>query len=367
MKSRLKQPDHTTAVHRAGPQKPARRNLPLPLVILFDLLLVGAGLVIFALFHHVLPRDIKSSGIVLPRPSVTAAGASESGGATDSRASIIGDNISVSAGNTDMTTTSAAPAATSAASGAWGAKFAGRFTGGDIIKTDHSYQSAHISITLNRVQTGKVAYIAADIYLSDIDYFRTAFATGQYGRGLTGQVLDMAQENQAILAMSGDYYGIRDAGIVIRNGELYRETTFQDVLVMNYDGTMETVTAGDFNLDKVMQNGAWQAWSFGPMLLDNGQPMTRFNSSVTAANPRSAIGYYEPGHYCFVLVDGRQPGYSDGLTMTQLSQLFYDLGCKAAYNLDGGQSSVMTFMGQIANQPYHNGRRISDIVYIAEQ
>ena len=369
MKSHVKTAKQTTAGHRAGSKKSKRRNMPLPLVILIDLLLTGAGLVIFALFHHVLPRDIKSSGIMLPRPSITAVGASESGGTADSLISVSGDDISVSASASSSVSASAdeTTGAPPAASGAWGAKFAGHFTGGDVITTDDSYQSAHISINLTRVQTGKVAYIVADIYLSDIDYFRTAFATGQYGRGLTGQVLDMAKENRAILAISGDYYGIRDSGIVIRNGELYRETTFQDVLIMNYDGTMETVTADGFDLNKVMQNGAWQAWSFGPMLLDNGQPMTRFNSSVTAANPRSAIGYYEPGHYCFVLVDGRQPGYSEGLNMTQLSQLFYDLGCKAAYNLDGGQSAVMTFMDRIANQPYHNGRRISDIVYIAER
>ena len=104
------------------------------------------------------------------------------------------------------------------------------------------------------------------------------------------------------------------------------------------------------------------------MLLDaNGQPMTEFNSNVNRANPRSAIGYYEPGHYVFLLVDGRQPGYSSGMTTEEMSQLFYDMGCKVAYNLDGGQSAVMTYNGAVANKPYNGGRSISDIIYITDE
>jgi len=103
------------------------------------------------------------------------------------------------------------------------------------------------------------------------------------------------------------------------------------------------------------------------MLLQDGKPMEKFNSVVTPRNPRAAIGYYEPGHYCFVLVDGRQDGYSRGLSLKELSQLFYELGCKEAYNLDGGQTAVMAFMGQLANRPYNGGRDVSDIIYIAER
>jgi len=87
---------------------------------------------------------------------------------------------------------------------------------------------------------------------------------------------------------------------------------------------------------------------------------------VNPRNPRSALGYFEPGHYCFILVDGRQPGYSDGLTLEDLSQVFYDLGCTVAYNLDGGQTAVMAFMGEETNIPYEGGRQTSDILFIAE-
>ena len=86
---------------------------------------------------------------------------------------------------------------------------------------------------------------------------------------------------------------------------------------------------------------------------------------MTEVNPRCAIGYFEPGHYCFVVVDGRRPGYSNGVTMKMLSRLMYDLGCTVAYNLDGGASAQMYWNGDIYNYPSGNGRTISDIVYIA--
>jgi exopolysaccharide biosynthesis protein len=95
--------------------------------------------------------------------------------------------------------------------------------------------------------------------------------------------------------------------------------------------------------------------------------MEEFNSSVNPSNPRTAVGYYEPGHYCFVVVDGRQPGYSDGYSTKELSELMFSLGCTVAYNMDGGKSSEMAFNGAFYNKPYHGGRGTSDILYIADE
>lgn len=335
------------------------QNLHLGLVIFIDILLIGFGLVIFALFHHVLPRDIRTSGQLLPKPSVTTEPTTRIDLTSESL--IPTEEVSIESLPESSETTSEA-----IYNGAWGKKFADKFTDGNIEITADSYKSDSINITINRVQEDEVTYYVADIYLSDIQYFKTGFAGGSYARGRTASVLDMARENEAILAITGDYYGIRDSGVVIRNGELYREKMFDDVLLMNNDGSMETFAKNDFDIEQVKTDGAWQAWSFGPMLLADGQPMDSFNSNITVLNPRSSIGYYEPGHYCFVLVDGRQPDYSIGMTMKQLSQLFFDLGCKVAYNLDGGQSAVMVFNGELVNQPYNDGRRVSDIIFISE-
>jgi hypothetical protein len=354
------------AKHHSAKSEANNRLMPVPLVILLDLVLLAAGLMTFALFHHVLVRDVQTTGLSLPRPAAATAQVTETASTTTEMAAT---TVTITPADTqpgNSATTSGSISETSVDPNEWRVKFADQFTDGAVLQTEAEYRSANMAVGVNKLAVGDAVCTIADIYLSEIEQFRTAFATGVYGRSLRDEVLDMAVANNAILAISGDYYGIRDQGIVIRNGELYRDVLFQDVLVMYYDGSMETTTKADFNIDRVLTEGAWQAWSFGPMLLDNGQPMTRFNSQVTPDNPRGAIGYYEPGHYCFVLVDGRQPGYSNGMSLQELSQLFYDLGCSAAYNLDGGESAVMTFMDQIANQPYKDGRQISDIVYIAE-
>ncbi len=248
-------------------------------------------------------------------------------------------------------------------------KFSDYFTDGEIVSSEDGYASAKVAVRMNTVQTGEITYHVADIYIKDITSLR-GMIYSDYGSKTYMDVVDMAQQSNSIVAISGDFFGFRKAGLVIRNGVEWRKKSSQeDVCVLYYDGTMETYNWRQTydNLDAIYAKGPYQAWCFGPMLLDeNGQPMTEFSSTLTRVNPRSAIGYFEPGHYCFVLVDGRQAGYSVGMTMEELSQLFYDLGCKAAYNFDGGATAVMAYMGNLYSRPTGKDRKISDIVMIGE-
>ncbi len=249
---------------------------------------------------------------------------------------------------------------------AWGYKLPGVFTDGEVVKTDTTYQSENINISIKKVNQKDITYYVSDIYIRNLECLQTAFADDKFGA--TAPTDEIARSKGAILAISGDFC-TKNEGVVVRNGIMYRDKMHDsDLLALNYDGTMQTFSPEEFDLAKTEAEGVWQVWTFGPMLLKDGQPMTEFNSSSTVikANPRSAVGYYEPGHYCFVLVDGRQPGYSIGMTMQEMSQLFYDMGCKVAYNLDGGKSAEMAFMGELVNQPYEGGRATSDILYIAD-
>ena len=113
----------------------------------------------------------------------------------------------------------------------------------------------------------------------------------------------------------------------------------------------------------------WQGWQFGPYLInEDGTPRTEFPTyQIKTNNPRTVLGYYEPGHYCFVVVDGRRSGYSQGLTLKNLAQLMVDLGCVQAYNMDGGASSQFFWNGKLFNRPSGDGLRpITDIVYLVE-
>ena len=246
-------------------------------------------------------------------------------------------------------------------------KFADRFTE-SVTVTENSYSSPDISITVNEVNEGNLTYYIADIYVRDITCFQTALANDTYGTGFRDSIENMAVLNNAMLAVNGDYYGNTSEGVVIRNGMIYRANpTNCDICVLYYDGTMKVMNGAAFDMEEAIEDGAWQAWTFGPALLDtDGQPITAFSSTgrIISANPRTAIGYYEPGHYCLVVVDGR--GESAGITLPELSRLFYDLGCNAAYNLDGGNSSIMVWENEVINNPSGGGRESSDALLIAE-
>lgn len=238
-----------------------------------------------------------------------------------------------------------------------------------------NYTDDKVNLTVNKVTTGagadQVTYYVADVKVSNIAYLRTGFASGEYGKNIRESVQDMANDYNAILAMSGDYYGNSDTSLVIRNGVLYRDDIIgTDICVLFTDGTMKTYSPDEFDVDEVIAAGAWQAWNFGPSLLDdNGDIASSFNTTsyLSSENPRAAIGYIEPGHYIFVTVDGRNEGYSRGVTLSELAGIMSSLGCKVAYNLDGGKSSAMVYDGEYVNQPADGGRTISDIIYIGEE
>ncbi|RDU24501.1 phosphodiester glycosidase family protein [Anaerosacchariphilus polymeriproducens] len=333
--------------------KQKKKLLPVWLIIVIDLLIIAAYTGGFYAFYYLTPRQLESSGIKTTQESSSSSTENNTGALTDSTDS----------SKTTNTTTSEN----------WAEKFADKFTD-TVVTTDSSYSSSNISITVNKCTQGSgnniVTYYVADVYLASIDNLQTGFADDTYGVGYTDDVLGMDEEFNALLAMNGDYYGNGSNGVVVRNGEVYRETTNDsDVCVLYYDGTMKTYSSDEFDVEQAIADGAYQAWSFGPELLDeSGNSKTSFNADghVSQTNPRSAIGYYEPGHYCFVVVDGRQSGYSIGLDLLDFSQLFEELGCTAAYNLDGGKSSEMSFNDTFVNQPADGGREISDCIIIKE-
>ena len=390
--------------------------------LLLDAAAAGLALMVFALFHHVLPREQQSLNMQTARPvqavETTAAvntdaekdtaeltekketvesettekaateeeekyrptvwasastgksDASEKGPASRQNSRKGGKNSGMnSKGGSALTESSeAAEDRTEATDDVpLAEKFANRFTD-SVTVTENSYSSPDISITVSEVNEGNLTYYAADIYVRDITCFRTALANDTYGSGFRDSIEDMAALNSALLAVNGDYYGNTSEGVVIRNGVIYRANpTDCDVCVLYYDGTMEVIPGSSFSVEDAIEEGAWQAWTFGPALLDaDGQTITAFSSTkrIISANPRTAIGYYEPGHYCLVVVDGR--GESSGITLSQLSRLFYDLGCSAAYNLDGGNSSIMVWEDEVINNPSGGGRESSDALLIAE-
>ena len=274
----------------------------------------------------------------------------------------LGNNTDTSA-QTDSSTTASENADTTVETAA------SVVEGGTVIG---QYSDSKTSITLKQYREYDSNIYVADVTVSDASDLKTALANNTYGRNITDTTSDMAANNNAVLAINGDYYGARQSGYVIRNGKLYRDTSGnRDALVIQKNGEFKFVSESETNASELLQDGVLQVFSFGPVLLNNGEISVGENDEVgmaMASNPRTAIGYLGNNHYVFVVSDGRT-SESAGLSLYELASFMKELGVKDAYNLDGGGSSTMVFKGEIINNPTTSGRSgeeraVSDIVYI---
>ncbi len=237
--------------------------------------------------------------------------------------------------------------------------------------SDADYSDDNITIKMTEYYENNTKIYVADVTVSSAEYLKTAFASDTYGKNVTDTTSSIAKSNNAILAINGDYYGVQQSGYVIRNGIVYRDTAKgSDVLCIYANGTMEVVSDSEYTADELVKKGVWQAFTFGPALVENSTVTVGENDEVgraMASNPRTAIGMIDTNHFVFVVSDGRT-SESSGLSLYELGQFMQKLGVKTAYNLDGGGSSTMYFNGQVVNNPTTNGRikerGVSDIVYI---
>jgi len=111
----------------------------------------------------------------------------------------------------------------------------------------------------------------------------------------------------------------------------------------------------------------------GPLLMDDGMEIMldsiNFN---TLRHPRTMIGATGDGHILFIVVDGRQPEYAEGMSLFELRTLARSLGCTDILNLDGGGSTAMYLMGEgsngVVNRPSGKVERaVPSIVFVKEK
>ena len=247
----------------------------------------------------------------------------------------------------------------------------------DVQIGDNTYTSSNTSITIEHVSTGSgsdtVTYYTADIQVADATTVRSAFANNEFGENITAKPSVIAEDNDAVLAINGDYYGFRTDGILIRNGTVYRDDGVRDGIAFYTDGHVEVYDETSTTAQELVDAGVWNTASFGPALVKDSAVLDGIddvevdtnvgNHSIQGDQPRTALGYIDTGHYVLVVVDGRNEGYSKGVTMTELANIMLDLGCQCAYNIDGGGSSAMYFNGEIINQPSNGGERATSDIF----
>lgn len=252
-----------------------------------------------------------------------------------------------------------------------------RKTDQEAVITDTTYQDGDISVEIKTYRQYETEIYVADVTLTGASFLKTALAGNVYGRNIKDVTSSIASEQDAILAVNGDYYGAQRDGYVIRGGTLYRSESRdedQEDLVIGKDGSLRIIREGDVTAEELLEQGAAEVLSFGPALIQDSKVMVDEYDEVgkaMASNPRTAMAQVGPLHYLFVVSDGRT-SESEGLSLYQLAEFLQEFHVECAYNLDGGGSSTMVFNGQVVNKPTTRGRKIeergvSDIVYIGAE
>jgi len=143
-------------------------------------------------------------------------------------------------------------------------------------------------------------------------------------------------------------------GFTASNGDVYTEGVEDSV------GTEPTIYISRQHYPSFNRrpNKVFTAISGDRMIVEKGELVSGLDDAER--DPRTAIGINKNGRYLYlVVVDGRQPFYSDGATFTELAQLLIDQGANFAMALDGGGSSTMVIQGDngkpvILNSPIDN-------------
>lgn len=174
----------------------------------------------------------------------------------------------------------------------------------------------------------------------------------------------LAQNEKLILGINGDYYPYRverkyPIGNIMRNRQVlydYNSSKTRaypnlDTMALHDDGRLtvhdgKQVTATGLSQDP----GIHDILSFGPYLAKNGKLRIYAGDSWDAVEPRNAIGTRGAGDYVIVTVEGRNYKGPAGMNLNMLAQLVYAQGVTDAFNLDGGNTSVLIFMGKKLNR-----------------
>ena len=143
-------------------------------------------------------------------------------------------------------------------------------------------------------------------------------------------------------------------GIVIRDGKVYSQVTWRkgaskfpnlDVLALYPDGNMEVYDSDEKTADEYLEMGVQSTLAFGPVLIRDGVlNEAALRKYGTSSAQRTAIGMVEKGHYFAMMLEGRLTR-SKGAGISFLAERMLERGCTLAFNLDGGQTACMGFMG----------------------
>lgn len=219
------------------------------------------------------------------------------------------------------------------------------------------YASQTLKVEVIRYYENKQTWYEAEVWAKEGERFQCIPCTN----GDLDWPYKIAQSYGTVLAINGDFYHSRvdnktRNGVLVRGGVAvgdqrtyaHNKGNFPnlDTMAIFADGSMEVFPSDAHTAEEYIAMGAVDVMAFGPYLIKDGElNEVALNKYGKSAAPRTAIGMVEPGHYFAMMLEGRHDK-SKGAGISFLAERLYEKGCQVGFNLDGGQTSTMIFMGE---------------------
>lgn len=242
-------------------------------------------------------------------------------------------------------------------------------------KVYYYYDETILVITWKQV-INHCVHTISEVRIAHPSQFRRGLAGGEFGADKQFVTTQMAQNVNAVVATSGDFYKFRRVGAIVYQGELRRfDGDSVDTCFINEDGDLLFAYRGDLKTEEeakkfVEDNHVRYSLAFGPILVDGGKNVTPNMYPLGEINDvysRAAVCQVDDLHYLFVNSTGEpHKGITNRQTIKDFAQNLLELGVEKAYALDGGQTTIIAMDGELISYPdFGTQRQISDILYFA--
>ena len=247
--------------------------------------------------------------------------------------------------------------------------------------SENGYEDSSIRVRIETMQTRESTVHVAYVEIADASQLRTATAYGvKSSRAL--KMYNIAKQNNAVIAMNGDLFIEMpekkrfEVRMTEKIPKRSKTSKVKDTLIIDKNGDFHLFVLSEGMEEYVSKHGSEivNAFMFGPALVVDGEINTHkeYDYNRKGHDARSAIGQTGPLSYVMIVVEAR--GKSEGLTHEELAELMQELGCRQAYNLDGGNTAEMIMIGpdpeqvmfhKKGDQTASDFRSQSDIIYFA--
>lgn len=250
---------------------------------------------------------------------------------------------------------------------------------GDPSQIDWQFKSISEGVTL-RYANDSIFNSVQAIYVVDVDTSAASFEFGVAAPGSRMATSEIAREEGVLAAVNGTFFNMTEGYNVhyVRVDDSLIAVTDKGEFGIRATGVFTaTGEAADIlpwgpEREDEGAGSAEDAIVSGPLLLDDGRviPLDSINFNRNR-HPRTMVGITGNGHVMLVVVDGRQPGYAEGMSLFELRALAHSLGCTDALNLDGGGSTTLVIAGEgsngVVNRPSGKIQRpVPSIVFVRQ-